>query len=93
MFLPIEAALMTLSGTALFFSGMMMGVSKTKSPLFCNITGMRCVRIVGAMICIRFLKMGFFSAWACMIAHNMLLCLYLGTFVRGGWNPLNVEGS
>ncbi len=133
MFLPIEVALMILSGTALFFSapvlvglftrsrevitlgstvlrmvavsepfygvsiiveGLMIGVGKTKAPFLYNITGMWCVRIVGAMICIRFLEMGLVSAWACMIAHNMLLfCLYLNAFIRGSWNPLNAEQS
>lgn len=131
MFLPIEVALMILSGTALFSSapvlvglftrsreiitlgstvlrmvavsepfygvsiiveGLMMGVGKTKAPFLYNITGMWCVHILGAMICIRFLEMGLVSAWACMIAHNMLLfCLYLVTFIRGSWNPLNAE--
>ena len=77
-------------GVSIIVEGLMMGVGKTKAPFLYNITGMWCVRILGAMICIRFLEMGLVSAWACMIAHNMLLfCFYLATFVRGIWNPLN----
>lgn len=79
-------------GVSIIMEGLMMGVGKTKVPFLYNITGMWCIRILGAMICIRFLEMGLVSAWACMIAHNMLLfCFYLATFVRGSWNPLNTE--
>lgn len=79
-------------GVSVIVEGLMMGVGKTKAPFLYNITGMWCVRILGTMICTRFLRMGLVSAWACMIAHNMLLfCLYLATFVRGSWNPLNAE--
>jgi len=32
------------------------------------------------------------SAWACMIAHNMLLfVLFMIAYVRGTWNPLKTE--
>lgn len=78
-------------GVSIIVEGLMMGVGKTKVPFLYNITGMWCIRILGTMICTRFLGMGLVSAWACMIAHNMLLfCLYLATFVRGSWNPLNI---
>ena len=78
-------------GVSIIMEGLMMGVGKTKVPFLYNITGMWCIRILGAMICIRFLEMGLVSAWACMIAHNMLLfCFYLATFVRGSWSPLNI---
>lgn len=76
-------------GVSIIVEGLMMGVGKTKAPFLYNITGMWCIRILGTMICTRFLGMGLVSAWACMIAHNMLLfCLYLATFFRGSWNPL-----
>jgi Na+-driven multidrug efflux pump len=53
---------------------------------------MWCIRIVGTLICTRFLGMGLISAWACMIAHNMLLfVLYLLTYLKGSWNPLNAK--
>lgn len=79
-------------GVSIIVEGLMMGVGKTKAPFLYNITGMWCVRILGTMICIRFLEMGLVSAWVCMIAHNMLLfCFYLTTFIRGSWNPLNAD--
>ncbi|MBQ3222575.1 MAG: MATE family efflux transporter [Clostridia bacterium] len=129
MFIPIEIALMFLSGAALFVSapalmglfskseevialgstvlrmvavseplygftiiveGMMMGVGKTKAPFVYNIIGMWAVRILGTFICTNFLSMGLVSAWACMIAHNTLVCLlYLRAFIKGTWNPLH----
>jgi len=129
MFIPIEIALMFLSGAALFVSapslmglfskseevialgstvlrmvavseplygftiiveGMMMGVGKTKAPFVYNIIGMWAVRILGTFICTNFLGMGLVSAWACMIAHNTLVCLlYLRSFIKGTWNPLH----
>ena len=129
MFIPIEVALMILSGGALFASapmlmslfssseevialgstvlrmvavsepfygfsiiieGMMLGVGKTKQPFIYNIIGMWGVRIVGTWICTQLLPFGLVAAWACMIAHNMLLFfLFLINYVRGSWNPLH----
>ena len=129
MFIPIEIALMILSGGALFFlarplvglfsksaeviqlgttvlcmvavsepfygfsiiiEGMMQGVGKTKAPFVYNILGMWCVRIVGTFICTQLLGMGLISAWACMIAHNLLLFfLFLRSYLKGTWNPFN----
>jgi len=129
MFIPIEVALMILSGGALFASapmlmslfssseevialgstvlrmvavsepfygfsiiieGMMLGVGKTKQPFIYNIIGMWGVRIVGTWICTQLLPLGLVAAWACMIAHNMLLFfLFLINYVRGSWNPLH----
>ena len=129
MFIPIEVALMILSGGALFASapmlmslfssseevialgatvlrmvavsepfygfsiiieGMMLGVGKTKRPFIYNIIGMWGVRIVGTWICTQLLPYGLVAAWACMIAHNMLLFfLFLINYVRGSWNPLH----
>ena len=129
MFIPIEVALMILSGGALFASapmlmslfssseevialgatvlrmvavsepfygfsiiieGMMLGVGKTKKPFIYNIIGLWGVRIVGTWICTQLLPYGLVAAWACMIAHNMLLFfLFLINYVRGSWNPLH----
>ena len=129
MFIPIDVALMILSGGALFASapmlmslfssseevialgatvlrmvavsepfygfsiiieGMMLGVGKTKQPFIYNIIGMWGVRIVGTWICTQLLPYGLVAAWACMIAHNMLLFfLFLINYVRGSWNPLH----
>ena len=77
-------------GVSIIIEGMMMGVGRTVRPFVFNITGMWGVRIVGTFICTQFLGMGLVSAWACMIAHNMLLFfLYVVHYKRGGWNPLN----
>jgi len=36
------------------------------------------------------LGFGLISAWACMIAHNLLLfVLFMTCYVTGSWNPLN----
>ena len=70
--------------------GMMLGVGKTKQPFIYNIIGMWGVRIVGTWICTQLLPFGLVAAWACMIAHNMLLFfLFLINYVRGSWNPLH----
>ena len=47
------------------------------------------VRIVGTFICTQLLSFGLVSAWACMIAHNLLLfALFLVDYLRKSWNPL-----
>lgn len=80
-------------GLAIIIEGMMLGVGKTKLPFTYNIIGMWGVRIVGTFICTQLLGMGLVSAWACMIAHNLLLCaLFLITYCKGTWNPLT-EGN
>ena len=80
-------------GVSIIVEGMMQGVGKTKSPFVYNIIGMWGVRIVGTFICTQMLGYGLVSAWACMIAHNMLLFLmFLITYLRGKWNPLH-EGD
>lgn len=76
-------------GFSIIVEGMMMGVGRTKAPFVYNIIGMWCVRIVGTFICTQTLGMGLVSAWACMIAHNLLLfVLFLISYIRGSWNPL-----
>lgn len=81
-------------GFSIIIEGMMQGVGRTKAPFVYNIVGMWGIRIVGTFICTRFLGMGLVSAWACMIAHNMLLfVLFLICYVRGSWNPLQSEGG
>jgi len=78
-----------LYGVALITEGFMMGVGKTKTPFVYNIIGMWGVRILGTFICTQLLGMGLVAAWACMIAHNVLLCcLYFISYVKGSWNPL-----
>ena len=79
-------------GVSIIVEGMMQGVGKTKIPFIFNIIGMWGVRIIGTHICTQLLHMGLISAWACMIAHNMLLfVLFLATYATGKWNPLNIK--
>lgn len=79
-------------GVSIIVEGLMMGVGKTRPPFVYNITGMWCIRIAGTFICTRVLGLGLISAWGCMIAHNMLLfALYLVTYRKGSWNPLNTR--
>lgn len=77
-------------GVSIVIEGMMQGVGKTVTPFVFNIIGMWGVRIVGTFICTQLLGYGLVSAWACMIAHNLLLfLLFTIHFLRGKWNPLN----
>ena len=79
-------------GFSIIVEGMMQGVGRTKLPFIFNVGGMWLVRIVGTFICTKLLGMGLVSAWACMIAHNLLLFgLFLVCYVRGTWNPLQLE--
>ena len=76
-------------GFSIIIEGMMQGVGQTRRPMLFNITGMWLVRIVGTMLCTQVLGMGLVSAWACMIAHNLLLfVLFLICYLSGTWNPL-----
>ena len=79
-------------GFSIIIEGMMLGVGKTKQPFIYNIIGMWGVRIVGTWICTQLLPFGLIAAWACMIAHNMLLFfLFLLSYTRGSWNPLRCK--
>ena len=81
-------------GFSIIVEGMMQGVGRTKLPFIFNVAGMWGVRILGTFICTTFLGMGLVSAWACMIAHNLLLFgLFLVCYVRGVWNPLHNLGD
>ncbi len=76
-------------GFSIILEGIMMGVGDTKRPFLYNVAGMWGVRIVGTFFCTQILGMGLVSAWACMIAHNVLLfAVYLICYLRGSWNPL-----
>jgi len=76
-------------GFSIIVEGFLMGVGKTKLPFVYNILGMWCVRIVGTFITTQLLGFGLVAAWACMIAHNLLLfVLFLFCYLRGSWNPL-----
>ena len=77
-------------GVAIIIEGMMQGMGNTVMPFVFSITGMWGVRIVGTFLCTQLLGMGLVSAWACMIAHNMLLFgAFLVCYITGKWNPMN----
>ena len=77
-------------GVSIIVEGMMQGMGNTMMPFVCSIAGMWGVRIVGTFICTQLLGMGLVSAWACMIAHNLLLfLLFAGYYLSGKWNPMN----
>ena len=70
--------------------GLLQGVGKTVTPFVYNVSGMWGVRIIGTFICTQLLGFGLVSAWACMIAHNLLLfVLFVMHYFSGKWNPLN----
>ena len=76
-------------GFSIIVEGMMFGVGNTKQPFAFNILGMWVVRIVGTFLCTQLLSFGLVSAWACMIAHNLLLfLLFLYCYITKKWNPL-----
>ena len=69
-------------GISIVVEGMLQGAGKTRAPFVFNVIGMWGVRILGTFLCIRFLHGGLVSAWACMIAHNILLCLLFVIYYR-----------
>ena len=80
-------------GFSIIVEGMMQGVGRTRQPFIFNVTGMWLVRILGTWICTTYFfkdaATGLVAAWACMIAHNLLLFgLFLWCYLRGTWNPL-----
>ena len=76
-------------GFSIIVEGMMFGVGNTRQPFVFNILGMWVVRILGTFLCTQLLSFGLISAWACMIAHNLLLfTLFFWCYVTKKWNPL-----
>lgn len=81
-------------GFSIIIEGMMQGVGNTKKPFVFNILGMWGIRILGTFLCTQLLSFGLIAAWACMIAHNMLLfVLFLFCYLRGSWNPLTAHSK
>jgi len=77
-------------GVSIIIEGMMQGMGNTVLPFVFGISGMWGVRIVGTFVCTQLLDMGLISAWACMIAHNMLLfVMFLLCYLTGRWNPMH----
>ena len=80
-------------GVFIVIEGMMQGMGNTLMPFIFSITGMWGIRILGTFICTQLLGMGLISAWACMIAHNMLLfVMFMICYLSGRWNPMNKQG-
>ena len=76
-------------GVSIILEGMMQGMGRTLMPFVCNIIGMWGIRIVGTFLCTKVLSYGLVSAWACMIAHNLLLfMMFVIWYLTGRWNPL-----
>lgn len=76
-------------GVSIVIEGMMQGAGKTTAPFAFNVAGMWGVRILGTFLSTRFFGGGLVSAWACMIGHNILLCLLFILYARfGRWNPM-----
>lgn len=79
-------------GVSIIIEGMMQGMGNTVMPFVFSISGMWGIRIVGTFLCTQLMGMGLVSAWACMIAHNMLLFLmFLYCYKSGRWIPMNRE--
>ena len=73
-------------GVPIVIEGLMQGLGKTVAPFVYNVLGMWCIRIIGTFICTQVMDYGLVSAWACMIAHNMLLfILFMIHYISGKW--------
>ena len=62
-------------GISIIMEGMLQGMGKTVQSFAYNVIGMWGIRIIGTLVCTQVFTMGLESAWACMIAHNLLLCI------------------
>lgn len=81
-------------GVSIIIEGMMQGMGNTLLPFIFSISGMWGIRIIGTFLCTQLLHMGLISAWACMIAHNLLLfIMFLICYRSGKWNPMNRKGQ
>ena len=69
-------------GISIVVEGMLQGAGKTKMPFVFNVIGMWGVRILGTFLLTSFFRGGLISAWGCMIAHNLLLCLLFVLYYR-----------
>jgi len=77
-------------GIAVILEGIFQGVGDTKHTFIFNLVGMWGMRILGTWICLKHFGLGLTAAWACMIAHNVVLgTLLMMRYIRGSWNPLN----
>jgi len=70
-------------GVSIIIEGILQGIGKTVTPFVYNIIGMWGIRILGTFICTQFFSLKLVSAWGCMIAHNLFLCIMFFVFSRG----------
>ena len=76
-------------GVSIIIEGMLQGVGQTVIPFVCSVSGMWGIRILGTFITTQIFSFGLVGAWACMIAHNLLVfTLYIPYYFSGRWNPL-----
>ncbi len=76
-------------GVSIVIEGMMQGLGRTVLPFICNIVGMWGIRIVGTYIFTQIFDFGLVGAWACMIAHNLMLFVMFTIFyLTGKWSPM-----
>lgn len=71
-------------GISIVTEGMLLGAGETGAPFAFNLISMWGVRIVGTYICVTLSGMGLRSAWACMIAGNMVLLALFRLYYRFG---------
>ncbi len=77
-------------GVSIIIEGMMQGMGNTMLPFVFSVSGMWGIRILGTFLCTQMFGMGLVSAWACMIAHNLLLfIMFMICYQTGKWNPMN----
>ncbi len=69
-------------GISIVVEGMLQGAGKTKAPFVFNVIGMWGVRILGTFLLTGILHYGLIAAWACMICHNILLCILFVIYYR-----------
>lgn len=76
-------------GVGIVVEGMLEGAGQTVAPFIFNIIGMWGIRILGTFICLKLFGLGLEAAWACMIAHNLVLfAMFVIYYARGKWNPI-----
>ena len=71
-------------GISIVTEGMLMGAGETVRPFIFGTGSMWGIRITGTFICVHILGFGLESAWACMIAGNMVLMLLFVIYYRSG---------
>ncbi len=69
-------------GVSIITEGILQGAGKTSMPFVFNLLCMWGVRIGGTFLCTSVFGWGLISAWACMIADNMLLLVCFLLYYR-----------